>query len=199
MLKAWKSRRAGGDAPMFDQMFNGLNLGAGSASSDVPSRDPRRCADMLRSAARSRMAISPPLRDVPEYDQHRHCPTAQARSLQEDRCGRVDCSLRISSSSIRSSPRSTTATTRTAPTTTHCKRKSPCGRRTASPIRRLTRGAAVSALIGSVSRRHGIRDADYTLQSTHRTHDFRSYGTFELPFGPGKLLARQQLRIGWRG
>jgi hypothetical protein len=31
--------------------------------------------------------------------------------------------------------------------------------------------------------------ADYSLQDTHRKHDFRSYGTVEMPFGPGKLLA----------
>lgn len=39
----------------------------------------------------------------------------------------------------------------------------------------------------------GYRDlmnqrADYTLQGSHRAHDFRSYGTFELPFGPGRWL-----------
>jgi hypothetical protein len=39
------------------------------------------------------------------------------------------------------------------------------------------------------------QNADYTLQSTHRTHDFRSYGTFELPFGPGKLIAGNS--SGW--
>jgi Carboxypeptidase regulatory-like domain/TonB-dependent Receptor Plug Domain len=32
------------------------------------------------------------------------------------------------------------------------------------------------------------RHADYTVASFHRTHNFRGYGTFELPFGPGKLL-----------
>jgi hypothetical protein len=32
------------------------------------------------------------------------------------------------------------------------------------------------------------RDADYTVANFHRTHDFRGYGTFELPFGPGKWL-----------
>jgi Carboxypeptidase regulatory-like domain len=32
------------------------------------------------------------------------------------------------------------------------------------------------------------RRADYALLSSHRAHDFRSYGTFELPFGPGKLV-----------
>src|SRR5262249_8168126 len=30
--------------------------------------------------------------------------------------------------------------------------------------------------------------ADYTLQSTHRTHDFRAFGTYELPIGPGQML-----------
>lgn len=30
------------------------------------------------------------------------------------------------------------------------------------------------------------RAGDYTLQSSHRAHDFRSNGTFELPIGPGR-------------
>jgi len=34
------------------------------------------------------------------------------------------------------------------------------------------------------------RTPDYTLQSGHRAHDFRSNGTFELPFGPNQLLLR---------
>ena len=32
------------------------------------------------------------------------------------------------------------------------------------------------------------RHADYTVTNFHRTHNLRGYGTFELPFGPGKLL-----------
>jgi hypothetical protein len=32
------------------------------------------------------------------------------------------------------------------------------------------------------------RSADWAVQNFHRTHDFRGYGTFELPFGPGKWL-----------
>jgi hypothetical protein len=32
------------------------------------------------------------------------------------------------------------------------------------------------------------REKDYALGPNHVTHDFRSYGTFELPIGPGKLL-----------
>jgi hypothetical protein len=32
------------------------------------------------------------------------------------------------------------------------------------------------------------RNADYTVADFHRSHAFRGYGTFELPFGPGKLL-----------
>jgi hypothetical protein len=32
------------------------------------------------------------------------------------------------------------------------------------------------------------RHADYTVASFQRTHDFRGYATFELPFGPGRLL-----------
>ena len=33
------------------------------------------------------------------------------------------------------------------------------------------------------------RHADYTVTNFHRTQNFRGYGTFELPFGPGKFLA----------
>jgi hypothetical protein len=55
----------------------------------------------------------------------------------------------------------------------------------------------------------GVRDlldrsADYTLLGTHRTHDFRSHGTFELPFGPGKLFGTNsggwvaRLIEGWK-
>jgi hypothetical protein len=32
------------------------------------------------------------------------------------------------------------------------------------------------------------RSPDYTLQQSHRSHDFRTYGTFRLPFGPNQLL-----------
>src|SRR6185436_8386861 len=32
------------------------------------------------------------------------------------------------------------------------------------------------------------RQADYTLSPGHVSHDFRSFGTFELPIGPNKLL-----------
>jgi len=32
------------------------------------------------------------------------------------------------------------------------------------------------------------RRADYTVAAFHRTHSFRGYGTFELPFGPGKWI-----------
>jgi hypothetical protein len=39
------------------------------------------------------------------------------------------------------------------------------------------------------------REKDYALSPNHVTHDFRSYGSFELPFGPGKLLFRNS--SGW--
>ena len=48
------------------------------------------------------------------------------------------------------------------------------------------------------------RKADYALGPNHVTHDFRSFGTFELPFGPGKLLLRNSSGVlarvieGWQ-
>lgn len=48
------------------------------------------------------------------------------------------------------------------------------------------------------------RDKDYALSPNHVTHDFRSYGTFELPIGPGRLLFRSSSGVfariieGWQ-
>jgi hypothetical protein len=39
------------------------------------------------------------------------------------------------------------------------------------------------------------RNQDYALSANHVTHDFRSYGTFELPIGPNKLLLGKS--SGW--
>ena len=48
------------------------------------------------------------------------------------------------------------------------------------------------------------RNKDYALSPNHVTHDFRSYGVFELPFGPGRLLFRNSSGVvsrlieGWQ-
>jgi len=48
------------------------------------------------------------------------------------------------------------------------------------------------------------REKDYILAANHVTHDFRSFGVFELPMGPGKLLFRNssgflaRLVEGWQ-
>ena len=39
------------------------------------------------------------------------------------------------------------------------------------------------------------RHLDYTLQQSHRSHDFRTYGTFNLPVGPNQLVAGNS--TGW--
>jgi hypothetical protein len=47
-------------------------------------------------------------------------------------------------------------------------------------------------------------DADYTLATFHRTHNFRGYATFELPFGPNRLLGTNSTGVlaavigGWQ-
>jgi hypothetical protein len=47
---------------------------------------------------------------------------------------------------------------------------------------------------------NGLRDlqdwsADYSLNGSHRTHAFRSYGTFRLPFGPNQWIGGES--SGW--
>jgi hypothetical protein len=45
-------------------------------------------------------------------------------------------------------------------------------------------GGGITAAYRDFTNRH----ADYTVANFHRVHDFRGYGTFELPFGPGKFI-----------
>src|SRR5215467_6463693 len=48
------------------------------------------------------------------------------------------------------------------------------------------------------------RHADYTVASFQRTHNLRGYVTFELPFGPGRLISSNARRVvshvieGWQ-
>jgi len=42
------------------------------------------------------------------------------------------------------------------------------------------------------------RDKDYALAPNHVTHDFRSFGVFELPIGPGKALMRNSSGLAAR-
>ena len=62
-----------------------------------------------------------------------------------------------------------------------------------------SRNVCVVAGFGGFSHRfyesQPTRDKDYILAANHVTHDFRSNGTFELPFGPNKLCSAT--RSGW--
>src|SRR5258706_15637817 len=53
-------------------------------------------------------------------------------------------------------------------------------------------GAGTAASVGggptATYRDYLNRRADYSVHSFHRVHDFRGYGTYELPFGPGRWL-----------
>jgi hypothetical protein len=56
-----------------------------------------------------------------------------------------------------------------------------------------SRSLGVTSTLATFAQGSGFRDlqnqrADYSLLASHRTHDFRGYGTFELPFGPNRLV-----------
>lgn len=201
LLQALEITRAGGDAPMFDQMFKGLNLGSGVVGTAVSGSEALRQNSSFRSLIANGDFV------------------AVARLLNTTNVGTVQPAGQIiAGGTLRSSgvfpenfivtnPQFTTITYRNNSDSSNY--HSLQAQITLRPTHGFTyqttytwsRSLAVSGGVDSTGGFNGLyrdlqnRNADYSLQSTHRTHDFRTFGTFELPLGPGKLLARNS--SGW--
>jgi hypothetical protein len=201
VLQALEITRAGGNAPMFDQMLKGLNLGSGVVGTAVSG------SEALRQNASFRTLIA-----NGEF-------AAVARLLNTTNLGTVQPRGQIiAGGTLRSSglfpenffvanPQFTGINYRNNSDSSNY--HSLQTQVTVRPTQGITyqgtytwsRSLAVSGGVGSGGGVNGAyrdllnRRADYTLQETHRTHDFRSFGTFSLPFGPGRLVARNS--SGW--
>ena len=191
LFQALEVTRAGGNAPVFDRMLNGLNLGTGIG---VVGRDVTG-SEALRRHASFRTDIA------------NGNFVAVARTLSTTNIGTVQPPL-TNAGLLRSSglfppnfivtnPQFANITYRTNSDSSNY--HSLQTQLTLRPTRGIQYQATYtwSRSLGVDSNGSGglgvfrdllNRNGDYSLLSSNRSHDFRSYGTFELPFGPGKLL-----------
>jgi hypothetical protein len=201
LLQALATTRAGGDAPMFDRMFKGLNLGSGVVGTDLSGSEALRRNSSFRTSIANGDFVT------------------VARALNTTNVGTVQPAGQvINGGTLRSSglfpenfivanPQFATLNYRNNSDSSnyHSLQAALTVRQTHGMSYRATytwsRGLAVSGGVNSGGVFAGTyrdllnRNADYTLQPTHRTHDFRSYGAFQLPFGPGRLLGSST--SGW--
>jgi hypothetical protein len=212
LMEALTVTRAGGDHPLFDQMFQGLNFGTGIGvvgTAVTGSEAMRRHTTFRTNLANGDFR-------------------AVANSLNTANIGvNIPAGATIAGATMRSSglfpenfitanPQFGAMEMRNnSDTSTYHSLQTQV---TLRPIRGFSYQATwtwsrATGVAGNTPEGGGItaayrdfvnRQADYTVAAFHRNHDFRGYGTFELPFGPGKLLGENasgvvaQLIEGWQ-
>jgi hypothetical protein len=196
LIRALETTRAGGNAEVFDRMLGGLNLGTGIG---VVGRDVTG-SEALRRHASFRTLIA-----TGDF-------AAVARLLNTTNIGTVQPAGQIiAGGTLRSSglfpenffvtnPQFSTVNYRNNSDSSYY--HSLQTQFTVRPTRGITAQfthawSRATGVTGSTPDGGGVtgdyrdllnRNADYSLQSLHRLHDFRGHGTFQLPFGPGRLL-----------
>jgi hypothetical protein len=201
LLKALEITRAGGDAPMFDQMFKGLNLGSGVVGTAISGSEALRRNSSFRSfiangdfANVARALNSTNVGTVQPAGQIIAGGTLRSSGLFPENFFVVNpqfatINYRNNSDSSNYHSLQTQFTVRPTHGITY--------QATYTWSRSLVTSGGVNAGGGFNGTYRDLlnRNADYSLQPTHRGHDFRSYGTFQLPFGPGKRLGGNS--SGW--
>lgn len=196
LIDALRVTRAGGNAAIFDQMFSGLNFGTGIG---VVGRDVTGSEALRRHATFRQNIANGDFRAV-------------ANSLNTTNVGvnipagatiagaTVDSSGLFPKNFITANPQFGTMEMRNNSdmSTYHSLQTQVTMRPTRGMTYQATwtwsRGTGIA---GSTPEGGGItanyrdflnRRADYTVADFHRVHSLRGYGTFELPFGPGRWL-----------
>jgi hypothetical protein len=197
LLQALTVTRAGGDAPIFDQMFNGLNFGAGigvvgrdvtgsealrrhtSFRADIANGNFRNVANTLNTAnigvtiPAGQTIAGATLRSSGLFPENFISANPQFGVLE----------MRDNSDSSNYHSLQTQLTMRPKHGVTY---------QATWTWSRATGTAPVTGDGGGTVETYRDfmnRHADYTVASFQRTHDFRGYLTYELPFGPGRLVA----------
>jgi hypothetical protein len=190
LFQALEVTRAGGNAELFDRMLRGLNIGSGVVGTAITG------SEALRRHASFRTIIA-----NGDF-------AAVARLLNSTNIGTVQPPLTngglLRSSGlfpenfIAANPQFSTISYRTNSESSNY--HSLQTQVTLRPTRGINYQATYtwSRSLGEVST--NVRDlldrrADYGLLTSNRSHDFRSFGTFDLPFGPGRLLGGNS--SGW--
>jgi hypothetical protein len=201
LLQALEVTRAGGDAPMFDQMLKGLNIGSGVVGTAVSGSEALRRHASFRSliangnyVAVARLLNTTNIGTVQPRGQIIAGGLLRSSGLFPENFFVTNpqftgINYRDNSDNSNYHSLQTQVTLRPAHGVTYQ------GTYTWSRSLAMSGGVNAGGGVNGTYRDLMNKRADYTLQNTHRMHDFRSYGTFELPFGPGKRLGGNS--AGW--
>lgn len=196
LLNALNATRAGGNAPLFDQMLNGLNFGAGIG---VVGRDVTG-SEALRRNATFRTNIANGNFDAVAGSLNTSNIGVTVPAGQTTLGGVLRSSGLFPENFIVSNPQFSTMEMRnnSDSTTYHSMQ----AQLTMRPKHGITyqatwtwsRSTGVAPPTGDgggtteTYRDFMNRHADYTVMSFQQNHNFRGYATFELPFGPGRFV-----------
>jgi hypothetical protein len=196
LLQALEVTRAGGNAPMFDQMLGGLNLGAGIG---VVGRDVTGSEALRRHSFFRTNIANGDFRAVANTLNTTNIGTVQPAG-QTIAGGTLRSSKLFPENFIVANPQFATMDMRNnSDNSVYDSLQTQLTMRPRNGVgyqvtHTWSRNLGVTGSTGSAG---GVtaayrdllnRDADYTVLGHHRTHELQGYGTFELPFGPGKWL-----------
>jgi len=194
LLQALEITRDGGNAGVFDRMLGGLNMGTGIG---VVGRDVTGSEALRRHASFRTLIANGNFVGVARLLNTTNIGTVQPAG-QIISGGLLRSSGLFPENFIVTNPQFNTVTLRT--NSDNSNYHSLQTQVTVRPTHGLSYQATYlwSRSLGVTTT--GIRDlrnrnADYTRLPSDRTHTFRSFGTFDLPFGPNRLLAGNS--SGW--
>jgi hypothetical protein len=193
LKEAFDAARAGGESPLLDRMFQGINI-VGNATGNGLSG-----AEQLRRATASSIrnnlangnygALATTLSTL-NYSKAGGI-NANLPDIPANTNGAVLRAAGFPENFIKTNPQFSTATLQTNMGSTNY--HSLQGQVTLRPVAGVSLQGSYtwSKLLGRSGgyTNPADRTPDYTTQEGDRRHDFRTNGTFELPFGPGRLLA----------
>jgi hypothetical protein len=201
LLEALEITRAGGDAVMFDQMLRGLNIGSGVIGTAISGSEAlRRHASFRTNIANGNFAAvagtlnSTNIGTVQPRGQIIGGGTMRSSGLFPENFFVVN--PQFNNITYRNNSDSSNYHSMQAQITMR-----PTQGITFQSTYTLSRSLGISGGVDTAGGFSGNyrdllnRRADYGRLASDRNHDFRTYGSFELPFGPGKLLARGS--SGW--
>ncbi len=189
LLQALEITRAGGDAEIFDRMLGGLNIGSGVVGVDVTG------SEALRRHSSTRTDIAnADFVDVADWLNRTNTGTRQT-GPGIVRGGLLRSSGLFPENFITANPQFNNVylAENVNSSIYHSLQVQATLRQTHGINYQATytwsRNLGIFALGGDGFRDPRARHMDYTRQTNDRTHAFRSFGTFRLPFGPGQLIA----------
>ncbi len=190
LLQALELTRAGGDAEVFDRMMAGLNMGRGIGVVGVDVTG----SEALRRHSSTRGDIANgDFVDVADWLNRTNTGTIQTGG-GIIRGGLLRSSGQFPENFITANPQFNNVVLAENVNTSiyHSLQVQATLRETHGVNYQATytwsRNLGIFALGNDGFRDPMARHLDYTLQTNHRTHSFRSFGTFRLPFGPGRLI-----------